>query len=136
MPFEITPINSRLYLIRWQRFPNAVESQQFIRALEDLLNKADRKVSFLSDLRKGYLKELSLINKLSRLASHPNCAHTTAFGSVGSQVYAGIYQKLSTKTDKPREGDTWFTLEQALAYLEKLDPGITDGIDLKEVARP
>jgi uncharacterized protein (DUF927 family) len=136
MAYDIIMLNPKLYLIRWQRFPSAVESQQFIRALEELLNKVDHKISFLSDLRKGYIKELSLINKLSRVAAHHNCAHTTAFGSVGSQVYAGMFQKLITKPRDKREGDTWFTLEQALAYLEKLEPGITEGVNFAEVAHP
>ena len=134
-PYEFTSINPHLYLIRWHRFPNAVEGVQFVRSLESVLNKAEHKLSFLSDLRKGYLKEVALINKLSRLATHPNCGHTTAFGSVGSQVYAGLYQKLIANPVKRNQGDTWFTLEQAISHLEALESGITAGLNLEEVAR-
>jgi hypothetical protein len=136
LPYEFVPINPNLYLIRWLRFPNIVESGQFVRALEMLLNRADHKLSFLSDLRKGYLKDVAHIKKLSRLTAHRNCGHTTAFGSVGSQVYAGLYQKLISNPVKRNEGDTFFTLEQAISHLEALQTGITQGINLEEVAHP
>jgi hypothetical protein len=134
MPYVFTPINPDFYLIRWLRFPTVVEGMQFIRTLEDLLNNADHKLSFLSDLRKGYLKDVATINKLSRLATHPNWGHATAFGSVGSQVYTGLYQKLIASPVKRSQGDTFFTLEQAISHLEALQAGITQGINLEEIA--
>jgi hypothetical protein len=136
MAADIIQINPNLYLVRWHKFPSLLEADTFIRALRALLDSADHKIAIISDLRNGYIKQVTAISKLSKLIAHPHCGPTTAFGSVGSQVYAGMFQKLVRHSDKRKTEETWLTLEQALAYLERMQPGVTAGLDFDAVANP
>ncbi|MBX3065467.1 MAG: adenosine deaminase [Anaerolineae bacterium] len=130
--FSIKRLKDDLFLITWLAMPSPAVSDEFIKTLAGVLDAADQRISVISDLRRGYIKEVSLIQKLAALTRHPRFRAATAFGSIGAQVYTGVYQRISER--KGHIEDTWLTLEQAIAYLETQQPGLTAGIDWGAVA--
>jgi adenosine deaminase len=129
--YETIQLTPTLYLNRWFRTPTAAEGSRFVNDLKALLDRVPAPISFISDLRRGAIKDIDVINKLAQLPQHPNWAHATAFGSIASGIYAGIYERLSRKEDYSEE--TWSSFEKALHYLEQQQPGLTHGIDWRSV---
>jgi adenosine deaminase len=130
--YDIRRLKDDLYLVTWRVMPSLAIADEFVKDLSKLFNTVDRKISILSDLRRGYIKEVVIIQKLAALTKHQHFAYATAFGSVGAQVYTGVYQRIAER--KGHEEDTWLTLPQALAYLEEQQPGLTAGIDWAAIA--
>jgi adenosine deaminase len=125
--YETVRLSPFLYLNRWFRTPTSIEGMQFVQDLEKLLDSLPHPISFISDLRRGVIKDVGVIDKLAKLPQHRNWAHATAFGSVTSTVYTGVYERLARKKDYSEE--TWPTFEKAIQYLEQQQSGLTQGID-------
>ena len=47
-------------------------------------------------------------------------------------MYTGVYQRISER--KGHNEDTWLTMEQAIAYLNSQQPGLTGGVDWNAIA--
>lgn len=129
--YEFHKLKPELYLIVWCDFPTALQGEKFLQELQAIVEHADRKVCFLSDLRRGYIKDTLQISKLSKVIAHPNCGPTTAFGSMGSQVFVGVTHRLLQRAQRNDFG--WATLRDALKYLEEMQPGITADIEWDKV---
>jgi hypothetical protein len=106
---------------------------QFVNDLKGVLDHADSKLIIISDLRHGVIKDVIAIDKLAKLTQHPQFSNATAFGSVTSAVYTGVYERLARK--KGHDEETWPTFEKAIHYLEEAEPGVTQGIDWAAVLK-
>ncbi|MCC7206540.1 MAG: adenosine deaminase [Anaerolineae bacterium] len=129
--FEFIRLTPQLIFVRWFRTPTVAEGMQFVKDVEDLLNAVPGPTSFISDLRRGAIKDVRVIDKLTSLPAHPHWAHATAFGSVSSAVYSRVYERLAHQ--KGYEEETWPSFEKAIQYLEQQQPGLTQGIDWPSV---
>lgn len=131
MPYTFIPLNSRLYLIRWERNPTADESEEFLRAFKQMLDEAPQPVATISDLRKGCITDVQVIRRLSQLCQSKKFLCGSSFGGVSGQMFAGVFERLMARQD--RDDSAFATAEEALRYLESLHPTITDNIDLNVV---
>lgn len=131
MTFSFKALSDELYLITWSRIPTGSECAAFLVQIEGIVQNAAQSISFITDLRRGYIQDIHMLSRLSSLAQHPNFGPSTAFGSASSQVYAGIYSKLIMRSNRNsrRNDESWNTLAQALSQLETQRPGVTQGID-------
>ncbi|MDX2163767.1 MAG: hypothetical protein SF162_20800 [bacterium] len=126
--YSIRRVSPALVLIRWYTIPDDRAEQHYLEALEQVLNDCDRPCYFLSDLRKGRIITLSTLQALGALAHHPNWAGSTAFGDEPfTQIMVGSFQMFARST--PSANGLHTHAAQALAFLESLQPGITQGID-------
>lgn len=131
-PYELVQLAPDLVLIRWSRSPTAAEGYDFIQALHQLMDAAAVPQYFISDLRKGRITQADILQRLGQVTTHANWAGSTAFGGgFASKVYVGLFDRLRpTRTAAP---EIWPHADEALAYLEKLKPGLTAGIDWQTV---
>jgi hypothetical protein len=129
MPFTFTALPNNLYFIRWEGGKaTRTDGQQYILMFESLLAKATSPIYFITDLRQGHIGDIDILRRLSKLSSHPFWGGGTAFGNAPeSEVFASFFARMVER--QRRDDDVWPRPEQALAYLEALKPGITQGID-------
>lgn len=125
MTYTIEALKQNLILIVWRQPPQRRQGYQYLRELEERLNAAEAPLYFISDLRKGRIADIRIISQLSR---HPNWAGSTAFSrDPMTRMLVGTYQRL---TEKEQERNTMYdTPEQAIAFLESLEEGLTAGVD-------
>jgi hypothetical protein len=138
MAYKFINLSDELILIRWNRAPTKEEGAQYITEFTDLLDKAPHKLYVISDLRRGHISDARTIQGLSRLASHKNLGAGTAFASgMADQSLKGIFVGLfvSLSGDRSRVGQIAGSLDEALEYLEKAKPGVTENIDWEEVLK-
>jgi hypothetical protein len=127
MVYDIKQLTPNLYFITWCGFPTGQQVESFIKAIEQILNRAEVSISFISDLRQGYIKDAMQIARLAHLSQHPRWGHGAAFGKNGAQVFAGVFNRMVRRHN--RHDEAWGTLSEAITYLEKLEPGLTQGVD-------
>jgi len=117
-------------LIRWLSAPAEGYQPQtdYIGQLRAYLEAAKQPIYFLSDLRHGRITDVRILQQLGKLTYHPMFGGGTAFaGDISAEVYVGVFSHFASR---PKRVDTVHaSLEAALAHLEKLKVGITEGID-------
>src|SRR5688572_27439391 len=79
-PYEFIALPNDIVYIRWYRFPTKPEAVKFVNDIQKALDEADRKIYFMSDLRKGYVTDVWLVHKLGEQTTHKNWGGGTAFG--------------------------------------------------------
>ena len=128
MTYVMHALKENLVLIIWRKAPQRSEGYQYLHELEERLNAAEKPLYFISDLRKGRISDIRVISQLSQLSRHPNWAGSTAFSrDPMTRMFVGTYQRL---TEKEQERNTMYdTPEQAIAFLESLEEGLTAGVD-------
>lgn len=134
MDYEITKLSNELIYIRWYRSPSPsskVESK-FLSDLKILLDETENPVYFISDLRRGRIINVLTLQKLAELASHKNWGGSTAFSSKSTTEDFVRTFAILARQDNPLE-EHQDTPEAAVAYLERMKPGITDGVNWVEV---
>ena len=136
MHYEIQPLSKQLIFVRW--FPQATSrsrpQSEYITEIAHLLNAATEPLYFLSDLRFGRITDVRLLQQLAKVTFHSSYGGSTAFsGSLLSELFVGVYSKFAD----PGEAENAFykTLDQALGYLERIKPNITEGIDWQGIVR-
>lgn len=130
MHYRITQLKDNLVYIKWYRAPQPHSKlvKEFIGDLQTHLNAASAGIFFISDLRQGRITDMHIIQQLAELTRHPHWAGSTAF----SDNYAStvLVRSFSTFAGQPKDHrEIWTTPEEAIAYLESLKPGLTEGID-------
>lgn len=126
-PYELINLPNDIVYIRWYRFPSKAEANQFVDTLQKILDEADHKVYFMSDLRKGYVTDVRLVHKLGSQTTHKNWGGGTAFGGDPvTGIFLGMFERAADRTVTT---GTLPSAQQALEYLESAKPGITAGID-------
>lgn len=136
MVYQIIPLSEQLYFIRWRTTPPAGSEieQQFIAALQDLLDAASEPIYFMSDLRRGRISNVRALHQLSKLADHPNWGGGTSFSNNPvTMVLAGVFAEFVKHGDHPEL--TSDNPEAAIAFLESLKEGLTVNIDWVDILK-
>lgn len=83
---------------------------------------------FLSDLRQGRIVDVAILQRLGSLTRHSNYGGGSAFSEdVISSMFVGVFSKFA---DVQKGSSVFYkTIDQALAYLEALKPGVTTTVD-------
>jgi hypothetical protein len=132
MYYQITLLKDNLVYIKWYRAArsNTHSVKEFIADLQGRLNAASAGLYFISDLRQGRIVDMRVIQQLAGLSKHEHWAGSTAFSD--NPVSNVLVRSFSTFAGQPKEHrEIWTTPEEAIAYLEAMKPGITDGVDWK-----
>lgn len=134
MYYQITPLTPELVFIKWYRLakPGTIPEKNFVEDLRARLENASGKLYFISDLRDGRIMDVRLLQQLSGLVKAPNWGDGTAFANDPiSKMFANVFARFAEKIHLRRE--IWDSPEEAIAYLESVKPGITAGIDWRQL---
>lgn len=129
--YIITPLTDELIYIRWHKLPvdGSRPQTEFIADLRNRLDSADRPLYFLSDLRVARITEVKTLKQLADLSQHPNCAAGVAFSeSLVSSIYVGVFERFVSESAGD-DSTCYSSLEEAVAHLEALKPGLTQRVD-------
>lgn len=127
MYYHLQSLTPQLCFITWR---NAAWSQArpqtaFVDELSALLNTATHPLYFLSDLRQGHLMMVREVRRLAELAKHPQYGGGVAFSDrVVAEVMIESFAAFAGQSNL-----FFQRLEQALARLEQMQPGLTAGVD-------
>ena len=137
MSYRILWLNPRLYYVKWFEIPkpNSPIMKNYFYELNAILDSEEHSVYFLSDLRQGHITNVHLLLQLARVLSHKNYAGGVSFSdkmaaSTDMSMFKYI-QQMSRSTASSHE--LFITAEEAIAYLESLDAGITNNINWDEI---
>lgn len=126
-PFVFTRLSDRLVLITWTRTPDKTAEEDYLKQLGELLDASEKPGYFISDIRKGRIIGMRSIQKLSEFTAHKNWAGSTAFSKDPvSKILLNSFKALSAKSESRNEMHT--TPEEAIGFIESLEPGITKDI--------
>jgi len=129
--YTIEQVTPQLVYITWLRNPTDAETQQFLQDLNKILGNATQAQYFISDLRRGRIMSVRAINQLSQFTQHKHWGGSTAFSQNPiSKMFAGNFHRMS----RDNEHNSMFDQpEQAIAFLEALQPGLTSGVQWSEL---
>lgn len=135
MSYQIYPLKENLVFITWFQRPHirsAVE-QKFTNELSQLLEDASEPVYFISDLRRGFIRNPVALRSLAKTFNHPNFAGAAAFSNdviVGIDYSIYLVSSRRYTYTRHREAPQLYShAESALAYLESKSPNLTRDID-------
>ncbi len=127
-PFNFSRLSDKIVLITWTRTPDKTAEEDYLKQLGEQLDQAEHPLYFISDLRKGRIIGMRSIQKLSEFTAHKNWAGSTAFSKDPvSKILLNSFKALSAKSESRNEMHT--TPEEAISFIESLEPGITKDID-------
>lgn len=130
MHYILLNITDELLFIKWYRLPSDQTKPQeaYVHDLRTRMEESDHPLYFLSDLREGRIMDVSIIQQLARLTHHAHYGGGAAFSKDAfSSMFVGVFSRFA----KPEKGEGVFyeKMEDALAYLEDLKPGLAHDID-------
>jgi hypothetical protein len=134
MFYEITELKENFLYVRWspKETPKSQPQARYIADLRSRFDAAKQPIYVLSDLRFGKITDVHLLQQLGKLTYHPNFGGGTAFtADVSAMLYVGVFLRFAAHTK--REDGLHTTLAEALAYIESLKAGLTEGIDWEKV---
>ena len=128
--YDLRQVTDELIFVKWQKTANALTRPEtdYIEDLRKRLKDSPYPLYFLSDLRKGRIIDVGILQKLGGLTRHVNYGGGSAFSEdVISSMFVGIFSKFATA----EKGTSVFykTIDDALVYLEALKPGVTQAVD-------
>ncbi|MCA0455930.1 MAG: hypothetical protein LCI00_18280 [Chloroflexi bacterium] len=128
--YDLRQLSDELIFIKWYKTAN-VNTRPENEYIEDLRKRvitAPRPLYFLSDLRQGRIVDVGVLNRLGSLTRHPNYGGGSAFSEdVISSMFVGVFSKFA---DAEKGSSVFYkTIDQALAYLEALNPGVSSTVD-------
>ena len=128
--YDLRQVTDELIFIKWYKTANAYThlESEYIEDLRKRLTTSPHPLYFLSDLRKGRIIDISILQKLGNLTRHPNYGGGSAFSEdVISSMFVGVFSKFASA----EKGSSVFykTIDEALAYLEALKPDVTAPVD-------
>ena len=134
MYYDLRFLTDELLFIKWYRVASAKTRPQaeFVDDITRRLNEAKGPVYFLSDLRLARVMDVATLQQMGQLTRHPNYGGGTAFSR---DTLSNIFVRVFSRFAEPSKGngDFFETLEEALAYLESLKPGIAAKVDWKSL---
>jgi DNA-binding NarL/FixJ family response regulator len=126
--FHIRRLSDRLLFIHWSQSPDSENEDAFLVELRWMLDESAGQQYVLSDLRFGRISSLRTLQQLAKLTEHARFAGSTAFSEAPrTKTLVGTFQAFAHKSGSRNEMHE--KLEDALAFLESLEEGITAGID-------
>lgn len=139
MSYRILWLNPSLYYVKWFEIPkpNSQMMKNYFFELNAILDSEEQPVYFLSDLRKGHITNVHLLLQLAKVLSHKNYGGGVAFSDKSSastdmSMFQYI-QKMSRSTNASASHQLFVTAEEAIAYLESIETGITKDINWDEI---
>ncbi|MCE7946806.1 MAG: hypothetical protein DYG88_05190 [Chloroflexi bacterium CFX4] len=136
MFYEIHQLTEQLLYIRWiaQAQPNCHPEGEYIADLRHRFDTATQPLYIVSDLRHGKITNVRILQQLGKLTFHPNFGGGTAFTeNFTTTIYVSIFARFSAEAK--RENDIFSSLSEALAHLESLKAGVTEGVDWEAFAQ-
>ncbi len=130
MFYEIRQLTKQLLYIRWVAHaqPNHHPESEYINDLRHRFDTATQPLYIVSDLRYGKITNVRILQQLGKLTFHPNFGGGTAFTeNFTTTIYVSIFARFSAESK--REDDVYSSLSEALAHLESLKAGVTEGVD-------
>ena len=129
MSYDIQRLSDELVLIKWHKTPaaNTGIEERYLQELKQLLDQSPKPLYFISDLRQGRIINVRTLRALGQLTGHKNWAGSTAFSqNPVTKVLVNSFKSFAAEGDTNDEMQN--TPEEALAFLEKLKPGLVRGI--------
>lgn len=128
--YDLRQVSDELIFIKWYKTANdfTLSEADYIDDLRNRITTAPHPLYFLSDLRQGRIVDVGILQRLGSLTRHPNYGGGSAFSEdVISSMFVGVFSKFADA----KKGSSVFykTIDQALAYLEALKPGVTTTVD-------
>lgn len=134
MFYKMQLLKSDLLLIRWHSEPleGYRPEANYLGDFRKYLDEATQPIYVLSDLRHGKITDVRILQQLGRLTFHTNYGSGTAFSDdMGAEIYVGVFSRFAARPK--REEGVHSSLAEALAYLESLKAGVTEGADWENV---
>jgi hypothetical protein len=135
MHYYLKALSEELLFIKWYKVPVGEATQpesHFIHDLKERLDTSPHPLYFLSDLRQGRITDVKILHQLGQLTRHANYGGGMAFsGDLISGIFVGVFSEFAL----PEKGTDVFheTIQDALAHLEAMKPGVTQVVDWAEV---
>ncbi|MBZ0282824.1 MAG: hypothetical protein K8L97_18945 [Anaerolineae bacterium] len=133
--YTLSLLSDELVFIKWHKIHKETTQPEaaFIDELRRLLEQAEHPLYFLSDLRLARIVDVNTLQRLGKLTQHPNYGGGVAFSEdIISTIFVNLFSKFAAD---PKKGESvmYKKVEEALTHLEKLKPGLTQGIDWNTV---
>ncbi len=129
--YTLQQLNADLFFVRWYRrpVPDSKSETEYVAELRDQLNAVNHSLYFLSNLRRGRIVNVRILNELAELTHHPHYGGGVAFSDDNvSNMFVNIFSRL---TDSEENRHVFHpSIEAAVAHLETLKPGISAGLDI------
>ena len=128
--YDLRQLTDELIFIKWYKSASQLThpEAEYIEDLRRRLAESPHPLYFLSDLRQGRIIDVGILQKLGALTRHANYGGGSAFSEdVISSMFVGVFSKFADA----KKGSSVFykTIDDALAYLEALKPGVTASVD-------
>ncbi|MEZ4670826.1 MAG: hypothetical protein R3E39_23215 [Anaerolineae bacterium] len=125
-------LSPQLLLITWLRTPTTKGASEFVNDFKQLLENTTEPFFIITDLRKGRIIDVRILEQLGKLSQHPHWAGSTAFSqNPVSSIFADAFTH--SHFVETANNMTFDRPEDAIAFLEKISPKLTDGIDWDSV---
>lgn len=128
--YDLRQLSDELIFIKWYKAPNDFTrpEAEYIDDLRMRIIASPHPLYFLSDLRQGRIVDVAILQRLGSLTRHSNYGGGSAFSEdVISSMFVGVFSKFA---DVQKGSSVFYkTIDQALAYLEALKPGVTTTVD-------
>lgn len=134
--FEIEQISPKLFYVRWFTAPKVGSpcERNYVNVLKDVLSQAPQPIYLISDLRRGRISNALVLRELGQLTAHPMLAGSTGFSSDPvTNLMVSVFKQYARRLNRDSRHETWETPEQAIAYLETLEEGISEGLDWQRI---
>src|SRR5690606_13966564 len=127
MDFELYRLSNELIFVRRGQNPDSTSVNAYLQTLEKLLDTANHKLYFISDLGSADVSDRRALHGLAELTWHHHWGGSVAYGQgMNARAYADVVRHRAAPV---HHSDLMWGVEQALDYLESLKPGVTATID-------
>ena len=130
--YEFIWLNDKLVFVKLHENMLSDSTREFVKEFYKLLNQSKTPVYVLTDLRRGRIGDIQAFSRIKFLTQHKSWAGSVAF--CNNPISDISNTKFQSLTRSQQNKDMIFNIpEEAIAYLELLEPGLTDGIQWSEV---
>lgn len=125
---ELIWLAEDILFIKLQGTPTADSTKQLVKAIYDALHYSHNRFYILIDLRDGYITDIKAFSRIRYITQHKNWGGSVGFyknpiTDITNTVFEGVQRDI-------KDQDAVFKFpEQALAFLESLEVGITRDIN-------
>lgn len=130
MSYEITKLSDQLIYVQLKAYPSVQDANRFLKEYQHLIESAEQKIYFIMDFRLGMFTQVAMLRKAAALTEHENFGASIGFGGNAiKQVFGDIFgDDAQNPDDVPN--DILNNIDEVFEVLERLAPGITEGIDM------
>lgn len=130
MSYSIHRFSEQLIYCQLHAYPSQDIAIRFLREYKHIIETAQNKVYFIMDFRKGMFTQVAMLKKAAALTEHPNFGASIGFGGNEiKQVFGDVFKDDAKNPDEVPD-EILPNLAAVIEILERLQPGITEGLDL------